>query len=45
MLSIFRFQNTACTGDNGESGTCKTQEDCANLRGSEVGSCANGFGR
>jgi len=45
MLNIFRFQNTACTGDSGESGTCKTQEQCTSERGTEVGSCANGFGR
>jgi len=43
MLSVFRFQNTACSGESGESGTCLTQLDCSNRKGSDVGNCANGF--
>ncbi|RWS10341.1 hypothetical protein B4U79_01466 [Dinothrombium tinctorium] len=44
ILSIVRFQNTACNGDNGDTGTCLTETDCNRRAGTAIGPCANGFG-
>jgi len=44
ILSIVRFQNTACNGDNGDSGTCLADAECARRAGTGIGPCANGFG-
>lgn len=41
---MIRFQNTACQGDGGESGTCLTAGDCSRKGGTNSGSCANGAG-
>lgn len=39
-----RFQNTACNGDNGDSGTCLADAECTRRAGTSIGPCANGFG-
>lgn len=44
ILSIVRFQNTACNGDNGDSGTCLADAECNRRAGTGIGPCANGFG-
>ncbi|KAI1286678.1 hypothetical protein HDE_10758 [Halotydeus destructor] len=44
ILSIVRFQNTACNGDNGDSGTCLADAECTRRAGTSIGPCANGFG-
>lgn len=33
LLSILRFTSTACSGENGDSGTCLTERDCASKGG------------
>lgn len=41
---MVRFQNTACRGENNESGTCLTANDCERKGGSNSGVCGNGAG-
>lgn len=33
ILSLVRFQNTACTNGQGDSGTCLAADECGNRRG------------
>lgn len=44
QATMMRFQNTACRGDNSESGTCLSAGDCERKGGTNSGSCANGAG-
>ncbi|XP_015792768.1 uncharacterized protein LOC107369318 [Tetranychus urticae] len=44
LISIVRFQNTACNGENGDSGTCLAEAECNRRAGTSIGSCANNFG-
>lgn len=41
---MMRFQNTACRGDNNESGTCLLANDCDRKGGTNSGPCGNGAG-
>lgn len=43
LLAIVRFQNTACVGDQLDSGTCLADTECSRRAGQSVGPCANGF--
>lgn len=43
LLAIVRFQNTACVGDQQDSGTCLADAECSRRAGQSVGPCANGF--
>jgi len=44
MVQIVTFENSPCTGDNGDQGTCYSQKECENLAGVVAGRCANGYG-
>ncbi|ERL86760.1 uncharacterized protein LOC109544925 isoform X2 [Dendroctonus ponderosae] len=47
FLSLFtfvQFDNQACTGSNGENGTCVSQTDCQRKGGTSIGNCASGYG-
>lgn len=41
---MVRFANTACRGENQESGTCLTGNECDRRSGQNTGACANGAG-
>lgn len=41
---MVRFANTACRGDNNESGTCLSPSECERKGGTSSGACANGAG-
>lgn len=41
---MMRFQNTACRGENNESGTCLLANDCDRKGGTNSGPCGNGAG-
>lgn len=43
LLAIVRFQNTACMGEQQDSGTCLADSECTRRAGQSVGPCANGF--
>jgi len=42
LLSILRFSQTSCSGENGDSGTCLTERDCAAKGGNSINSCGGG---
>lgn len=43
LFTLVRFKNSGCTvGSN--SGTCYTASECRSLGGTNIGSCARGFG-
>lgn len=41
---IVRYQNTACSNADQESGTCLADAECSRRAGTNIGSCANGYG-
>lgn len=41
---IVRYQNTACSNPDQESGTCLADPECTRRAGTNIGSCANGYG-
>merc|ERR1712158_267440 len=43
-MGIVRFNNDACTGDDGKAGVCYTAAQCTSMGGSATGNCAMGFG-
>jgi len=43
MLSGIRFQNTPCTGESGDSGTCIAKDECVRRIGTIVSTCGNGY--
>ena len=43
LLTIVRFQNTACQGEQQDSGTCLADQECARRGGQSVGPCASGY--
>merc|ERR1719429_252883 len=47
MVSIFnivKFKNDPCEADDGKSGTCYTEDECTDRKGTASGSCAEGYG-
>ncbi|KAL1517877.1 hypothetical protein ABEB36_001583 [Hypothenemus hampei] len=47
FLSLFtyvQFNNQACAGPSGETGTCVAPADCKRKGGISIGSCASGYG-
>ena len=44
VFEIVRFNNDACTGDDGKMGVCYTAAQCTSMGGSATGNCAMGFG-
>ena len=44
VFEIVRFNNDACTGDDGKMGVCYTAAQCTEKGGSATGNCAMGFG-
>lgn len=43
IFSAIRYQNTACDGENEETGVCLYESECLNRKGAVIGRCANGF--
>lgn len=43
LLAIVRFQNTACQGDQQDSGTCLADSECQRRAGQSIGPCAGGY--
>ncbi|KAH9497009.1 uncharacterized protein LOC124494186 [Dermatophagoides farinae] len=43
IFSAIRYQNTACDGENEETGLCLYESECLNRKGAVIGRCANGF--
>ncbi|KAF7492778.1 hypothetical protein SSS_05421 [Sarcoptes scabiei] len=43
IFSVMRYQNSACDGENEETGVCLYESECLNRRGAVIGRCANGF--
>lgn len=41
---IVRYQNTACSNNDQESGTCLADAECSRRAGTNIGTCANGYG-
>ncbi|KAJ6220057.1 hypothetical protein RDWZM_005869 [Blomia tropicalis] len=39
LFNALRMQNTACTSDDGEQGTCLSDSDCKSRQGFTVGTC------
>jgi hypothetical protein len=44
ITHIVRYQNTACTNADQESGTCLADAECSRRAGTNIGTCANGYG-
>ncbi|XP_035210281.1 uncharacterized protein LOC118184682 [Stegodyphus dumicola] len=45
VFSIVRFLNIPCSSPNGQmSGICFSLNDCIRLHGTQIGTCASGFG-
>lgn len=44
IVSLLRFQNTACHSDQDESGTCLADAECSRRAGISIGTCANNYG-
>lgn len=44
LTYIVRYQNTACSNSDQESGTCLADAECSRRAGTNIGSCANGYG-
>lgn len=45
LWSLMRYQNTACSGNKGEAGTCLFQDQCSARSGAVIGECASGYGK
>ncbi|OTF72228.1 hypothetical protein BLA29_012897, partial [Euroglyphus maynei] len=39
LFNALRLQNSACTAESGEMGTCMSEADCRNRQGFSVGTC------
>ena len=44
ITHIVRYQNTACSNADQESGTCLADAECSRRAGTNIGTCANGYG-
>lgn len=44
IIISLRYRNQECEGKLGQNGTCVTQADCDAKQGTDVGSCAEGYG-
>ncbi|XP_076049437.1 uncharacterized protein LOC143030159 [Oratosquilla oratoria] len=44
IFTVVRFENSGCTGKNGDMGTCRTSKECFADCGTKIGDCAQGFG-
>lgn len=44
LTYIVRYQNTACSNPDQESGTCLADAECTRRAGTNIGTCANGYG-
>lgn len=44
IFTMIRAQNTACSNDAGDSGTCLAEAECTRRSGLHIGTCANGYG-
>ncbi|XP_071044046.1 uncharacterized protein [Parasteatoda tepidariorum] len=45
VLTIVRFLSIPCSSPNGQmSGVCYSLNDCVRMRGTQIGTCASGFG-
>ncbi|KAH6924739.1 hypothetical protein HPB50_023774 [Hyalomma asiaticum] len=44
IINLLRYQNQPCEGRNNQNGTCVSEQDCIDRKGTEVNRCANGFG-
>lgn len=44
LTYIVRYQNTACSNSDQESGTCLADAECNRRAGTNIGTCANGYG-
>lgn len=44
LFNVVQFPNTNCAGNNGNNGTCYTQQECDIRNGANGGSCADGYG-
>ena len=46
LFSVVRFRNNPCTGTDSanSNGTCYSSQECSDKGGSNVGSCAGGYG-
>jgi len=42
LFSILRFASTACSGENGDSGTCLTDRECTAKGGIGINQCGGG---
>lgn len=43
LLTIVRYQNTACQGEQQDYGTCLADQECTRRGGQSVGPCASGY--
>ena len=43
LLTMVRYQNTACQGEQQDYGTCLADQECARRGGQSVGPCASGY--
>lgn len=43
LLTIVRYQNTACQGEQQDYGTCLSDPECTRRGGQSVGPCASGY--
>ena len=44
IFQIISFNNDACDDGSGKTGTCFTEPECSDRGGTDIGSCAEGFG-
>jgi len=44
VIQIVTFENSPCTADNNEAGTCYSSSECSSLGGVASGKCGNNFG-
>jgi len=44
IFNVVKFPNDVCKGSGTMNGTCYTQEECSDKKGTASGSCADGFG-
>jgi hypothetical protein len=43
LLTMVRYQNTACQGEQQDYGTCLADQECSRRGGQSVGPCASGY--
>lgn len=43
LLTMVRYQNTACQGEQQDYGTCLAEQECSRRGGQSVGPCASGY--